>query len=160
MKEQVIQLLEKNTIPYELFEHEAVFTIDELKTFPLKPGQVIPKNLFLRDATKKRFFLVAISPDKRADLKSLREQLHTKALSFASETTLKEQLNLTIGSVTILGILNNEAKNVEVVIDRDLVNHPCLGFHPNDNTATVFLNFADIKTIIEHHGNTITYVDL
>ena len=89
------------------------------------------------------------------DLKALRRRLGTSALSFASEDRLKRLLGLEKGAVTPLGILNDEARAVEVLFDRDLAGLPALGVHPNRNTATVFLPLADLESLIRSHGNAV-----
>ena len=69
-------------------------------------------------------------------------------------------LGLTAGSVTPLGVLNDEERKVTVFLDRDFFEESGLiGVHPNDNTATVFLSFADLHRIIEEHGNAVTLID-
>ena len=118
----------------------------------------IAKNLFLRDARGKRHFLVVLCSCKAVDLKALRGQLGTSALSFASEDRLKRFLGLEKGAVTPLGILNDEARAVEVLFDRDLAGLPSLGVHPNRNTATVFLAFSDLESLIRSHGNCVSFV--
>lgn len=62
------------------------------------------------------------------------------------------------GAVTPLGILNDEARAVEVLFDRDLAGLPSLGVHPNRNTATVFLTFSDLESLIRSHGNSVSFV--
>ena len=91
-------------------------------------------------------------------IKALRGQLGTSALSFASEDRLKRFLGLEKGAVTPLGILNDEARAVEVLFDRDLAGLPSLGVHPNRNTATVFLAFSDLESLIRSHGNSVSFV--
>ena len=81
-------------------------------------------------------------------------------MSFASEERLQKYLGLSPGAVTPLGILNDQKAEVEVVIDEDLMGEASLGVHPCENTATIFLDFADLQRLIEEHGNPITYCKL
>jgi len=101
---------------------------------------------------------VVLGKDKKADLKELRKQLGSSALSFASEQRLEKYLMLSKGSVSPLGIINDTNREVEVAFDVELTTKEILGIHPNDNTATVLLSFADLKKVIEINGNTIKYV--
>ena len=73
---------------------------------------------------------------------------------------LHKYLNVEAGSVSPFGILNDVNCDVEVVFDKSLVGEESLGFHPNLNTATVWISFEDIKKVIEKHGNDIMYVNL
>ncbi len=160
-KQKVIEALEQMQIPYEVYEHPAAHTIEEidsLEIFRDKPW--VAKNLFLRDEKGRRHFLIVMDKDKQADLKEIRDQLGTSRLSFASEERLMKHLQLTKGSVTPLGILHDEALAVEVVFDKELVGREIIGVHPNDNTATVFLSYADLSEFIKAHGNQIHIIHL
>ena len=59
-----------------------------------------------------------------------------------------------------LGLIKATAGAVEVYFDRDLQDEPRLGFHPNDNTATIFLSFADVLRYIESTGHTIRFIQV
>ncbi len=154
----VIDTLQKLGISYELVDHPAVFTIDEMDTLALPHSEAVAKNLFLRDAKGKRHFLVVIDKDKSADLKQLRQEIGCTALSFASEERLNRYLGLTKGEVTPFGALNDTARAVEVFFDRDLTQRPLIGVHPNDNTATVFLSLDDLCRMLAAHGSPVGFV--
>lgn len=128
--------LQAQNIDFEVLEHEAFLTVEE--TLGAYSSMGIPENksLFLRDEKKKRFFLVVIAGEKRADLKSLAEQFGEKRLSFCSPVTLLEKLDTTPGAVSPLGLINESAKEIEVLFDADLLNGEHIGFHPNLNTQT------------------------
>lgn len=64
------------------------------------------------------------------------------------------------GSVTPFGILNDNDREVEVVFDKDLVGNTKLGFHPNVNTATLWILFEDIKKVIENNGNCLLHMNI
>ena len=153
-----MNFLDSLEIDYEVTNHPAVFTIEEIDQLNLSQYGHVCKNLFLRDAKGKRHFLVVLCKDKKADLINLQEQLGCSRLSFASEERLSKYLRLKKGEVTPLGIINDESRSVEVVFDSELADKPKLGVHPNDNTATVWLSFDALKKIMEHRGNAVRYV--
>jgi Ala-tRNA(Pro) deacylase len=160
-KQKVYAALEHMQIPYEVYEHPAAHTIEEidaLEIFRDKPW--VAKNLFLRDEKGRRHFLIVMDKDKQADLRNIRDQLGTSRLSFASEERLMKHLKLTKGSVTPLGIINDEKLAVELAFDKDLVGREMIGVHPNVNTATVFLSYTDLLEFIKSHGNQIHIIDL
>jgi len=160
-KQQIVfETLRQMNIPYSVTRHPAVFTIEEMDALSITREGDVCKNLFLRDDKGKRHFLVVLQKDKRADLKHLREQLACRNLSFASEERLSKYLGLSKGEVTPFGILNDGERKVEVVFDRDLTAKQRLGIHPNDNTATVWIAFEDLKRVIEQHQNPVHYVDI
>ena len=144
---KVLDVLDNAGIRYRMVSHDPVYTIEEMERLHLDADAEIAKNLFLRDARGKRHFLVVLCSCKTVDLKALRGQLGTSALSFASEDRLKRFLGLEKG-----------ARSVEVLFDRDLAGLPSLGVHPNRNTATVFLAFSDLESLIRSHGNSVSFV--
>lgn len=155
----VLSKLEEMNIPYEMIEHEAAYTVEDMDRIGFDEKVTVCKNLFVRDQRKKAtHWLVVLHKDKRADLDSLAVQLGTKHLSFASAERLQKYLGLAQGEVTPLGILNDENHSVIVVFDRDLIGKEHLGVHPNDNTATLIVSFDGIKRFVEDHGNTLLYV--
>ena len=153
----VFEALEALGVPYEVWEHPAVYTIEEMDALHLPDPSVVVKNLFLRDAKGKQHFLVVLQKDKQADLRALGEHLGVK-LIFASEERLMKYLGLEKGAVTPFGILNDTERAVEVLLDADLECMPLIGVHPNENTATVVLKPADLVRIIERHGNPVEYM--
>ena len=154
-REKVFARLEELGVSYEVTEHPAVFTIGEMDALGLTAKGEVCKNLFLRDAKGRRHFLVVVPGEARADLRALAAQLESSKLSFASAERLEKYLGLKQGEVTPLGVLNDADAAVEVVFDRGLERFPCLGVHPNDNTATVWLSLADILRVVEGNGTEI-----
>jgi Ala-tRNA(Pro) deacylase len=157
-QQKVFEKLEELKIKYEVVNHPAVYTIEEIDNLGISKQHNVCKNLFLRDYKGRRHFLVILHKDKQADLKKMREQLGTTGLGFASEERLEKYLQLSKGAVTPFGIINDTNCAVEVVFDKDIVGMQNLGFHPNENTATVWISFDDIKKVIEQNGNRIIYV--
>lgn len=152
--------LEELKINYEVTEHKAVFTIEEMDELGITQYGEVVKNLFLRNAKGDRHFLVVLQKDKKADLKDISSQLVCSKMSFASEERLNKYLNLTKGAVTPLGIIYDKNCSVEVVFDKDLIDNKRLGVHPNDNTATVWISFKDLIKIIEANGNKVHYINI
>ena len=158
--EEVLEKLKELQIEYDMVEHIPVYTIEEMENLGPEyfKGAHICKNLFLRDAKGKRHFLVIIGQDKKADIKSIEAQIGCTRLSFASPERLDKYLKLQKGSVTPFGLINDVEKQVEVVIDRDLMNKNKLGFHPNINTATVLISFKDLEKFLKEQKNKVTYI--
>lgn len=157
-EDRVYKLLEKLGIVYELHSHPAVFTVDEALRHWQDIQGAHPKNLFLRNDKGKRHYLVIVDHAKQADLKSLQQQLGSSRLSFASPRRLEKYLALTPGSVSAFGLINDASHHVEVVIDRDLMDHNYISFHPNINTATLTITTADFKKFLDYCGNKVRYL--
>ena len=147
-------------IKYDITKHPAVFTVEEaIAIDELNIGYGC-KNLFLKDRKGSKFFLVVLSQNKRVNLKDLQKKLSSSPLSFASEEKLYHYLKLTKGSVTPFGILNDINHEVELVFDKNIINENYLGFHPNVNTATVWISFKDLEKVIEKCGNKVHIIEI
>ena len=109
----------------------------------------------MKNSNGKKHYLVVLKGDKKADLKSIRSQIESSALSFASEERLQKYLGLLKGSVTPLGIINDEDHCVNIIIDNDLKNESIIGVHPNVNTSTVFISYNDMIKFINDFGNEV-----
>ena len=155
---EILEKLKEWDIPFTLKEHEAAFHMEAFSTLcPDAPGELC-KNLFLRDYKGKRHMLVVLKGDKEADLKLIREEISSSRLSFGSDERLKKRLNVESGSVSPLGLIYDAERAVEVYFDADLKNAACLGFHPNDNTKTVFLSFAAIQDYVQKSGHDLEFI--
>ena len=114
----------------------------------------------MKNSNGKKHYLVVLKGDKKADLKSIKSQINSTALSFASEERLEKHLGLSKGSVTPLGIINEEEHLVNIVLDEDLKKEEIIGVHPNVNTSTVFISYNDLIKFINSFGNEIFYVNI
>ena len=152
-KQDIYALLESRQIPHEITEHMAVFNMEEAAQIQLPYPEDEAKNLFVRDDKKRNYYLITVKGDKRVDLKEFRQRHGTRALSFASAEDLMAMMGLIPGAVTPLGLLNDEAHRVRCFLDEAfLEGDGRIGVHPNDNTATVFLQAADLIRLLEEHG--------
>lgn len=157
-KQFVYDALNALGIPYEVTEHPAAFTVEEIDGLNLPHGELIAKNLFLRDDKGRRHFLLVLRKEKRADLKAVAAAVGLGRLGFASEERLERFLGLKKGSVSPLGVLNDGARCVEVLLDVDLQELPGIMVHPNDNTASVLLRVEDLERLIRAHGSRVTWI--
>jgi len=159
-RKPVFEVLAKLNIEYELDDHPAVYTIEEMDNLGMNDKGEVLKNLFLRDDKKRNFYLIVMCKQKRADLKELKTKLESRQLMFASEESLYEYLKLEKGAVTPLGIVNDTERKVEVIFDCDVFNFDIVGVHPNDNTATVWLNPDDLRKVAVENGNAIREIQV
>jgi Ala-tRNA(Pro) deacylase len=156
----IYEVLSELGIEFEKYDHPPVYTVEEANRHrgKLPGGQT--KNLFVRNKKGKRHYLLVAAADKKVDLKDLRGVVGEAALSFASEKRLKRYLGVSPGSVSPLGIINDSHREVVVIIDRDLLRHDALGFHPNVNTATLVIDKDDFLRFLKHCGNEVRVVSL
>ena len=158
-KNDIVQILKDKNIEFEIVEHNAVFTVDEMMDCELPHPDALAKNLFIRDDKKRQYYLITCPEDKKINLKDFRNKYNTRPLSFASPDDLMAKLGLTPGSVCPFGVLNNDEKDVIVFLDKDFEN-TLMGIHPCDNTATVFIKSSDVVSLIQEHGNQVQFVEI
>lgn len=150
----ILQYLDEQGIAYEKVEHPAVFTCEQSEQLvpPLEGKHT--KNLFLRDKKGRRHILVAVGYEKQVDLKALAKRLGVNRLSMASEKRMLKFLGVTPGSVTLLGLIHDTEREVEVVIDEAIWQADKLKCHPLVNTATVAISLSDMARFVEETGHT------
>lgn len=158
-KAETYEFLNKSGVNYEITEHKAVFNMEELGEVKLPYPEFDAKNLFVRDDKKQNYYLITVKGDKRVNLKEFRKKYGLRNLSFASAEELMKIKGLTPGSVTPLGLLNDEEHIVKFYLDSEF-NGTLIGVHPNDNTATVWLKSKDLIKIIKEHGNEVSLAEI
>ena len=160
-KKEIYEFIKNKNIWYEITEHKAVFNMEELSEIEVPYPEYDAKNLFVRDDKKRNYYLITVKGNKRVNLKEFRNNNGTRPLSFVSEQDLMSIMNLTAGSVTPFGLLNDKELKVKFYLDKDFLNDKqIIGIHPNDNTATVWLKVLDLIDIIKEHGNQVNIVEL
>lgn len=160
-KQDIYEFLKQKNIEHEITEHKAVFSMNDISDIPIPHPEADAKNLFVRDDKKRNYYLITVRGNKRVDLKGFRKEHNTRPLSFASEEELKNILDLTPGSVSPFGILNDKEHIVNVFLDSDFSkDFGLIGIHPNDNTATVWLKFTDLLNILKEYGNNVDIIDI
>lgn len=161
-KTEVCQFLKDEDIKFELTEHEALFHVGDGENIEILYPDAGTKNLFVRDDKKRNYYLITVLDEKRVDLKQFQKEQGTRHLSFASAEDMKEILNLTPGSVSPFGLLNDQKRLVKFYLDSHFVNSESkmISAHPNDNTATVWLRTRDLIKLLEKHGTQVNIVNL
>lgn len=148
------QLLDSLQIPYEYIEHPPVPTVEEAMKYwsGIESGHC--KNIFFRNHKGDRHYLVILYYDSKLNIRELEQKLHQGKLSFASDRRLMQYLGLTPGSVSPFGLINDITRHVHLFIDKTLMNHERLSFHPNTNTASLIIPREGLFRFLEHTGNT------
>ena len=158
-KAEVYKFLEENAIEYKAYEHQAVFTVEEADALNLPDPEADTKNLFLRDQKKQNYYLLTARAHLPVKIKEFQKKIGAKNLSFASEEDLIRILGVIKGSVTPFGLFNDEDKSVKFYLDDYFQNREISG-HPNENTATVFLQANDLMKLLEANGNPVSWISL
>jgi len=140
-------------VSYERVDHRPVFTVEEARRLvPPIPG-VPTKNLFLRDDKGRRHFLLVTRDEKQVDLKAFAAAHALPKLGFASPERLLRLLGLTPGSVSLLALMNDRERQVELLIDEELRGADRLLCHPLDNAATLSIAMPDVLRFVQATGH-------
>ncbi len=159
---RVLDTLRQLSIPYALFEHDPVHTIEDCYAIPgvLTDGAVIPRNVFLCNRQQTQFYLMLMQPLTPFKTAVVSKQLGVSRLSFAPQDMLPDLLGLTAGAVSPLGLLFDKDNRVRLVMDNALLDAAELVFHPCVNTASVRMARHDFLNIfLPHTGHAPALVD-
>ena len=158
---RVYDLLDYLSIPYRRVDHQAAMTMEICAGIEYTLGASICKNLLLCNRQQTDFYLLMLPGDKPFKTSILSKQIGSSRLSFASGEYMEQFLDITPGSLSVLGLMNDTKNRVRLLIDRDLLEEEYIGCHPCINTSTLRLKTADlIDKIIPATNHTITYVTL
>jgi Ala-tRNA(Pro) deacylase len=156
----VIAALSALGIAFKRHEHPPVASAIAAEEHWSNIDAVHTKNLFLRNQKGTRHYLVILKHLKRADLRSVADQIGDGRLSFASPERLMAHLGVTPGSVSPFGLIHDATHDVRVCLDRDLKLAERIAFHPNINTATLVIAFADFERFLAAQGNPVQYATI
>ena len=138
-------LLDQLGIEYERVDHEAAETMEACAAVDeiLAPATIC-KNLFLCNTQKTKFYLLMIRGDKKFKTKEISHQINSARLSFAPPEFMERFLDITPGSVSVLGLMNDKENNVQLLVDADVLNSEEFGCHPCINTSSIRLKTKDV----------------
>lgn len=141
---RVYDLLDSLSIEYYRVDHEALETMEACIGVDEALEVSMCKNLFLSNAQKTRFYLLLMPGEKKFKTKDLSKQIDSPRLSFASSEDMERLMDITPGSVTIMGLMNDTSQQVQLLIDEDLMKEPYLACHPCINTSSIKLRTEDL----------------
>ncbi len=157
----VYDLLEELEIPYERMDHEVTASIEDCHEVDKILGIHICKNLFLCNSQKTAFYLLMMPGEKKFLTKDLSKQINSARLSFAGPEFMEKYLNITPGSVSVMGLMNDKEHQVKLLIDSDVLKEEYFGCHPCINTASLKLKLSDVlEKFLPYTGHEYTVVAL
>ena len=141
---RVYDLLDELDIEYWRIDHEVAQTMEDCEEVDRILDAVICKNLFLCNRQKTKFYLLMMPGEKVFKTKDLSKQLGVARLSFASPEDMLRLLNITPGSVSVLGLMNDRENEVQLVIDKPVLEDARFGCHPCINSSTLAIATQDL----------------
>lgn len=176
---RVYELLDSIGVEYDRLDHEAAMTMEvcaeinaafgrmTLEEFKAEDKEertkhaIVCKNLFLCNRQRTKFYLLMIPGDKKFLTKNLSAQINSARLSFAGEEDMLRYLDITPGSVSVLGLMNDSENSVQLLIDSDVLQSEYMGCHPCINTSSLRMKTKDlIEKILPaiHHEPVVVYL--
>lgn len=158
---RVYDLLDQLNIEYQRIDHEAAMTMEACAAIDEVLDATICKNLLLCNRQCTTFYLLLLPGDKPFKTSVLSKQIGSSRLSFASAEYMERFLDITPGSLSILGLMNDKEMQVQLLIDEDVLKGEFIGCHPCINTSSLRLKTADVmEKIIPAMGHSPQIVNL
>ena len=158
---RVYDLLDGLGVEYWRIDHEAAMTMEACLAVDEALGCAICKNLLLCNRQKTDFYLLMLPGDKVFRTSDLSKKIGSSRLSFADGAFMEEFLDITPGSLSVLGLMNDKNMRVRLLIDKELLSSDTIGCHPCINTSSLRIRTEDLmKKIIPAMGHEPTIVEL
>ncbi len=158
---KVYDFLDKLNIEYERIDHDEANTMELCLEIDKALDAEICKNLFLCNRTKTDFYLLMMPGSKPFKTKDLSAQIGSSRLSFADAEAMEKYLDITPGSVSVTGLINDTENHVRLLVDKELMTGEYIGCHPNINTSSLKLKTKDIfEKIVPATNHSFQIVDL
>lgn len=140
----VYDLLDSLGIEYYRIDHEPAMTIEACAEIDRVLDAAICKNLFLCPRNRSRFYLLMLPGEKKLVTKDISAKIGSSRLHFAKNEDMEKHLNITPGSVSVMGLMNDSEKAVQLVMDKELLLAEYIGFHPCVNTTSIKVRVSDL----------------
>ena len=161
MEMDIYDLLEKLDIPYFRLDHDETPSVEFCYEVEKLLEIEICKNLFLCNSQKTSFYLLMMPGRKKFRTKDLSRQINSSRLSFAEAEEMEKYLNIKPGSVSVLGLVNDESKSVQLLIDKEVLHDEYIGCHPCVNTSSLKIRMSDLLIkFLPYTGHEPIFVEL
>lgn len=158
---RVYDFLDALGISYERVDHEEAMTMEACLEVDTALEATMCKNLMLCNRQYTDFYILLLPGDKKFKTSVLSKQIGSSRLSFADGRYMEQFLDITPGSLSVLGLMNDKDHRVRLLIDKDVLTGEYIGVHPCVNTASLKLRTSDlVEKIIPAMGHEPTYVEL
>ena len=158
---RVYDFLDSLDIDYYRVDHEEAMTMEVCAAIDEALEATICKNLLLCNRQGTAFYLLMLPGNKVFKTSVLSKQIGSSRLSFASAEAMEQYLDITPGSVSVMGLMNDKENHVQLLMDKDVVKGEFIGCHPCINTSSLKLKTSDLlEKIIPAMGHEPTFVEL
>lgn len=143
-EQRVYELLDRLGIAYEYVDHPPAMTMEDCLEIDRILDAVICKNLFLCNRQQTQFYLLMLREDKRFRTAEVSKEIGSARLSFGPKEYMERFLDLSPGSVSVLGLMNDSGSRVQLLMDEDILRGGFFGCHPCVNTTSLRLRVSDL----------------
>ena len=158
---RVYDLLDNLGVDYQRVDHEAAMTMEACADIDEAMEATMCKNLLLCNRQCTAFYLLLLPGDKPFKTSVLSKQIGSSRLSFASGEYMERFLDITPGSLSVLGLMNDKEQQVQLLIDEEVLSGEYIGCHPCINTSSLRLRTCDLmEKIIPAMGHEPRIVNL
>lgn len=158
---RVYDLLDQLGIAYQRVDHGAAMTMEDCREVDEVLDATICKNLLLCNRQHTAFYLLMLPGEKTFKTSVFSKQIGSSRLSFAEPEYMEEYLDITPGSLSVMGLMNDKDLHVELIIDRELLEGAYIGVHPCINTSSLRLKTTDLmERILPAMGHTPRLVEI
>ncbi len=141
---RVYDLLDTLGVSYQRIDHEAAMTMEACAAIDEVLDATICKNLLLCNRQRTAFYLLMMPGAKSFKTSVFSKQIGSSRLSFAEPEYMEEYLDITPGSLSVMGLMNDHDMHVQLLIDEDVLKGEYIGFHPCINTSSLRLRTDDL----------------
>ena len=159
-EKKVYEALASLNIEFTRVDHAPADTMEDCIAIGQALGAPVCKNLFLTNSQRTKFYLLAMPGDKPFKTKDLSKQINSSRLSFAEPEYALKHLDITPGSVSMAGLINDNECAVQLLIDEDVIAAEYVGIHPCINTSTIKLLVEDVLKLAQSTNHSAITVKL
>jgi Ala-tRNA(Pro) deacylase len=142
VKSNIVDILKKNKIAFEVVEHEPVYTNPAMaEALGVSEAETVKSLVLL---TKEKKMIVMVLPgDKKINWKQAAAGAGTKKVSFAKPEQVSEKVGCEVGCVPPFGQLTP----LPVYMDKDLIQKEYVYFNPGVHDKSFKIKAWDLKKL-------------
>ena len=141
---QCYDLLDRLGVSYQRVDHPAAMTMEDCLEIDKTLDAVICKTLLLCNRQQTAVLLLLLPGEKHFQTSVLSKIIGSSRLSFANAEYMERFLDITPGSVSVLGLMNDKENHVQLLVDTDVLQGEYFGCHPCINTSSLRFSVADL----------------
>jgi len=160
MKPDVEKFLKSADVNYVIHKHIPVATVAASRRVCAAIPGLHCKNLFLKEKRGDNLYLLTMPAHKRLDFKAFQAAAGLRALTFAKPDVMWDLMKIKPGSVSPLGLINDTQNRIKLFVDKEVWDAEIVGFHPNDNAATLEMTHENFEKVLNALGNEWEVVEI